>query len=475
MTWEADLNKLAEQWPNGHQIETTEDAFSVTIDIEIGTPVKIGTHLFGDTLRIIPYDERDNATDADGRQIGRGDSIMADYFSPGSVGFAIKHHRPQHRTLDKDLSEKLMKDHLKLQDTHIGLVIGVEHEGHPGVIALNNPQNYRQGKFWEPDYPMIFFKIKYPEYLPEGYAKIFENNIRTMMAGFNAVSDFPYHYNGGDPLAVYNIPKLTEHCRNMMLAIAGNGKESARARAWFKKPEQLIYCSELAHISASAGLLFPLNAKTFEPLVGSAVWQGFAEMVNKHNAGEVTPFVKLNENKLVRHVRLALGPDDLSPFTQYAPEGISDMLAFQPMTMADIVFNAISAHFPRETLGERIGPVQAIALEKMKSGLFETMGIDQLPETAQPRIAVEQLMERITGVVKTNHGTYGAFRSALKPLLEEARKMTCPRPGTQNGKGYFVPPSLFHLVAQGKHKQGLIGLEYVGHGLHFSMLRQSNR
>ena len=43
--------------------------------------------------------------------------------------------------------------------------------------------------------------------------------------------------------------------------------------------------------------------------------------------------------------------------------------------------------------------------------------------------------------------------------------MTGPR--GQDGNGLFVPPSLFHVAAQGKH-HGLFAFEYVGHGVHVS-------
>ena len=35
----------------------------------------------------------------------------------------------------------------------------------------------------------------------------------------------------------------------------------------------------------------------------------------------------------------------------------------------------------------------------------------------------------------------------------------------------FVPPALIHFVAKGHCSGGLLGVEYVGHGLHFSLVR----
>ena len=38
------------------------------------------------------------------------------------------------------------------------------------------------------------------------------------------------------------------------------------------------------------------------------------------------------------------------------------------------------------------------------------------------------------------------------------------------GEGLFVPPSLFHVAAQGRHL-GLLRMQYEGHGLHASIVQ----
>ncbi|MBK7584242.1 MAG: hypothetical protein IPI67_29075 [Myxococcales bacterium] len=102
----------------------------------------------------------------------------------------------------------------------------------------------------------------------------------------------------------------------------------------------------------------------------------------------------------------------------------------------------------------------------MKPGVLEAMAMNELPATDPKRIAVEQLFDALVAVVKKSYATYTEFQAALEPLMAQARKMTDPR--DDSGAGYFVPPSLLHVVAQGKHPGGLIGLAYVGHGIHWS-------
>jgi hypothetical protein len=474
-----DLEAFNRTWSDEPRIEGLEDIFTAVVDFERhGGEFPAKTHLFKERTRIIPYGDFEDEQTIRGFMVRTGDQEIARYFPPDSIGIAIKHRRPKFRRLSRVSAEEHVKEHLKLQDTHVELIIGVDRDGGPGVVSLNNPQDYLKGRFGDPDYPMIFLEFRYPRYLDDALKRSFENNIRTMMACFNTASEFPGEYNGGDPLAAYTPESVEEHVQQMLLAIAGNESESRRAKEWFKAPEHWIYCSELAHVATSAGLLVPLNRTACVPLCGESVWENFCRIVEAHNRGEETPVVRDNKNKLVSLVRLAEAPEDLQPVAQYAPEDCREAearkLSFKPMTMVDIIDHAFQAYFPREALGESIAPVQAAILRKMKRGIFESIGMDGLSETDARRVSVERLLASIIEVVETEHADYAAFRKALEPYLQEARTIAGPRPGSKSGEGFFVPPSLFHLIAEGHHDEGLLGLEYVGHGVHFSLLKRAD-
>ncbi len=462
-----DYDALNDQWPGSTPVTTPQEAFSVRVDLgqmDLVAP----THLFGGEVVVVPYSNDDGVTDAHGAEFGRGDKVIAERFQPGEIGYAIKHHRPEYRDLALTDMGSGMKEHFKLQDTHIELVIGVERDGAPGAITLNNPQGYENGAFGSPHYPMIFVRPEFPDYVYADEAKAFRDNIRTMMLGFNAVSDFPGSYNGGDPLAAHSPERVVEHTAQMVRAIAGDEE----ARAWFRDDANLIYCAELAHVSTSAGILVPLNDDMMVPLVGEAIWAEFQDEVARHNAGEPSAFTALNDNERARYVEAALAPEWLAPLPEYAPAELRDdamtRLAFQPMTAADIVQQFMRTHIPREVFGESLAPAQGMVLQAMKPALFESMGLDQLPEDDPRVVAASDLFDRIVAVVGTPHEDYASFQIALAPLMEEARLLTGPRDDT--GTGLFVPPSLLHVIAQGKHPGGLIKLQYVGHGLHTSMV-----
>lgn len=465
-----DLDKANQIWPSETTAANAEDLFMVQVVLHEGLEFSAPTHLFGVPVNVIPYSNDDNVSDAAGENVLRGDEIIAKAFPPGQVGFAIKHHRPSHRKLEAfGGSPSEMKEHLKLQDTHIGIVVGVMRDGEPGAITLNNPQSYDGGYFGSPSYPMIFVRPSYPEYLVEHQVKAFNDNIRTMMLGFNAVSNFPGDYNGGDPLAANTPQKVLEHTSMMIRAITGD----TDAIEWFSDPAHMMYCSEFATVATSAGLLVPLNEQNIVPLVGQETWDAFREEVTKHNMGEDSAFINMNSNPRVHMVEAALAPEDLKPCADYAPEQVRDSarqkISFHPMTMADIVEQFLRTHVPREIIGENVAPAQGAMLEAMKPGLFESMGMDQLPEDDHRRIAVEDLFSQIVEVVSTPHEDYWTFRQELEPLLIQARQVTGPRDDT--GTGLFVPPSLLHVIAQGKMPGGLLELQYVGHGVHYSAVR----
>jgi hypothetical protein len=100
----------------------------------------------------------------------------------------------------------------------------------------------------------------------------------------------------------------------------------------------------------------------------------------------------------------------------------------------------------------------------MKPGLFEMLNIE--PDSAGAN-AVDDVYEQIVAAVRKKYANYREFRTALEPLLVKARAVTGDSPS-----GLFSPPSLFHLAAEGIHSDnGLMNLQYVGHGLHFTVVR----
>ena len=476
--YEVNIERMNAQYPDVTPGETAADFW--TARVLVGDQViEAPTHLFGDVVNIIPYSNTDNVADATGKVLERGDQVISKFYKPGQVGIALKMHRPEKRTVDLNNSDAAnMKEDFKLQDTHIEITVGVakaEH-GHPGVITLNNPQSYEDGRFGDETYSMIFLSTEYPEYVSNARRAAYNDNIRTALVGLNAVTNFPGDYNGGDPLAGHTPEKVREYAVRMVQAIAGDED----AVAWFKDEANQVYCAELAFLAYSIGLIVPLNKATMEPLVGAETWAAYVAQVDLHNAGvaefaesgEVSSpsrFVELNDNKRVKMVDIGFADDDLRPMAELSPnpEIASSQLALTPMTMADIVQQFMRTHMPRQILGEALAPVQAAVLQKMKPGLLETMGMDQLPENDPNRVAVEGLFAQIVEAVGVSYADYAEFRANMEPLMEAARGVTGPRPGDTSGTGLFVPPSLFHVAAQGEF-HGLIAFQYEGHGVHVS-------
>lgn len=482
-----------------YHLTSVEDVFTLQMQLGSGKTYNVPSHLFGGKLNVIPYADEEPALDAAGKP-HRGDAAVAQYYAPGEIGFAIKHHRPFHRILRMEpavntnallselatkplpttlpLSQEpdlgMAKEEIKLQDTHIEIVVGVMREGQPGVITVNNPQDYQEGGFGdesEPgDYPMVFTKPVLPAYVPDKVRPLFTENIRTMAVGFNTVSKFPPNYDGGDPLAANTPEKIREHVKMMVKAVAGNEE----AQDYFRKPENFMYCAELAFVSTTAGLLVPLNSKSMAQLgVSPEEWAAFKAQVVRHNLHDPEQpsfFVRNNRNYRLHLIQLAdlSQLEALKPVPEYSdkPAAESQKLAFKPMTMADIIEGFMRLDFPRKEMGEDLAPYQARALVMMKPGLLQMMALDP----ASPQAAgVSLLYDQVVATVEKKYPSYDAFRAALAPVLQKAQNISGP---VGTGQGLFTPPSLFHLVLKGMNTEGgLLTLQYVGHGLHYSVLK----
>lgn len=460
------------------KLSSVEELFQATIEVNGAPPMLARTHIFHDPIRIIPYADDDDIFDAAGNPVPRGDAAIAAYFPPGEVGFSIKHHRPLHRTLKLDEDADDLKEDIKLQDTHIGIVIGVNRAGRPGAITCNSPQDYMDGRFGAANYPMIFVRPRFPSFVDPATRKLFMDNLRTMIVAFNAVSVFPSEYNGGDPLGARDPRRIREHVAMMLRAVTGDPD----AQAYFASDEHKLYCAELAFVATSAALLVPLNEQNAmsvlqefgnSPTRAQQVWIKFQQEIALHNRGQQSAFIAMNDNKLVRLVQLADGKalEKLKPLPEYAgataKAAMEGQLAFPPMTISDIIESFLKIYVPRQELGERVAPVQAAMLRAMKPGLLEAAAMAKGSDAAQK---LSLFTDRVIAVVDKSYGNYDEFRRALDPYLAMGRAISGSRPGDDSG-ALFVPPMLFHLVARGDRQGGLISLDYVGHGLHYNIVR----
>lgn len=485
MIYNADKELLRSTWQGSPTIGNAEDLFRVSLDFGDHGKLSADTHLFSkQPLRLLPYSDFDSQRrDASGRQHVSGDSALCEHITEGDVVFAIKHHRCDNRLLSETTPASELKEHLKLQDTHIQIAIGVSDRarGIPGVVTLNSPQSYggeanTPGRFGAPDYPMIFVRPEYPDYLPANLHTDFNDNIRTMALAFNAVVKFPGggRYNGGDPLACCTVQALKRHVTKMLFAIAGSSVEQKQANDWFERPENLIYCAEYAFVAATAGCHWPLNQRTITELTNATVSKRFLSMLEKHNQGSSTRLTDTNPNRLTRCVRASVAPPNLLPLPAYAPSERRSQeqtkLAFKPFTAADIVDHAMRIHFEREIHGEAVASVQAAVLRKMQPGFIEMLGLDGEDANPAHKAAAISVFTQIVRIVGTEHQSYQHFRSALQPALDAAEHLVGGRNSVDNPGNLFVPPSLFHIVARKEHSGGLLGLSYLAHGLHLSLV-----
>ncbi len=418
-----DYGKINETYPGANQVNNLRDLFSVNMKFKDPLnptntlTMKARTHVIGKKMKVVGYGANETSTDASGNSRAY-DVELGKMVKPGDFALYVKGHRPEHRSLDTTRVDPAnMKEHFKLQDTHIGIAVGVKRNGKNGAITLNNPQSYQQGRFGDKTYGGFFVKPVMGKHLTKTQKRAYKNNIRNMLVGFNAVSNFPGNYNGGDPLAVNNPKAMRTAVANMVLAIAGTGVQAdnsaaansvaAKAKQWFADPKNQIYCAELAFVSLSAGMAIPMNWKGIKDLKGvggakidKATWGRFQTAMKDHNAGRPTRFTTLNENPMAKLVKLApergtltgnrVGisgiPKDLAGESTYKPNG-KVRLALKPQTMAGIVEGFLATHVPR---GKRAGVDEAIKtltgktvrqIKKDMSAAGRPMTLGQIRET----------------------------------------------------------------------------------------------
>ena len=493
-----------EAFNNAFRIQAANhaEANSVQVKLPGGPTIVAPTHLFEKTL-VVPYADTKTVKDARG-VARRGETELNKLISSGEVLFAVKNHRNGNPVVD--MAGNAGKEALKFEDSHAQYLVGVNRrengKNQRGVITFNNPQSYPggeagPGRFGNPTYNSIAFRPKYPAYLlgkktdgsvatnPESRSLVraFNNNIRTMLLGFNAVTEFPGDYNGGDPLGAFDPQTIKVATRHMINGIAGSAEEKSAARAFFGNPDNQVYCAELGFVAASAALHVPLNRSGVSGLgVTEQTWARFKTAVAQHNRGESTPFTSMNDNGQVAHVNAAISPKSLKPMWAYAPSEIrqveSQKMAFRPMTSADIVGEFLRLHIDRKQLGEQTGSaIQAGVLKGMRPGLEQMLAISDLPATHPKRAGFERIFGTMTEKVGTAHASYEAFKTALAPAMEAAREATGPQAGGRPGEGLFFPPHGYHVMAKGFGKgEGLLELEYAFHKVHYSQMEQaSNR
>jgi hypothetical protein len=138
------------------------------------------------------------------------------------------------------------------------------------------------------------------------------------------------------------------------------------------------------------------------------------------------------------------------------------------MTQADMLDEFMRTHLPRELFGEGLASAQAAVLEAMKPALLEQTRLNELPETDPRRQELDAFFAKLVEAVGQSYGSYAEFRTAVEPYLAQGRAITGPR--GDSGEGLFVPPSLFHVAAQGRHA-GLLRFQYEGHGVHASAVK----
>ncbi len=376
-------------------------------------------------------------------------------------------------------------------------------------------------------YTNIFFRFNYGQQ-QAGLERAFNDNIRSWAVIFNSISWFPSDYDGNDPLRAYSPKTVREHAAMAVHAVIN----TAGARAWWTgQKANYLYCAEYAHLAAAAGLAVPLNEQSIVglkapgfPTITSAMWAKFSQQIltgqardgrhyidtkNRTNSGEGWGMTNPIRRGVIARIPLSEAPADLQAFETYVDDGnrqaagcglgedAAACLAFNPMTSADMVRYFLATFIPRYPVynvpqqqraaqEQAIGQLQANVLFSMREGLFQAV-VDERMDSAtkqQVRAGIFDVVAGITGCTDANNdgapdgpcgpsvltGTYDSYPQFLAAVNADPAFLAAQQLVTQGATPYFTPPSMFHVRANGWHS-GLLGMDYIAHGMHFSVVK----
>lgn len=451
--WELDLEAARRLWGNEPPLDSVHDLHRLRVDLE-NRSLWVGPQLFDVPLAIVPYADHDDLNDASGRPVARGDQELARRLAPGEIGLAIRHQRPKNRTLDVGAAARQLLPEVGLRYTHLEVLVGVVRDGERGVVSLNSPPAYAGGRFGGPDYPMIFYRLDFSAF-GEREPEVLRS-LRAWLVAFGSLLTFPVQYQGQDPLAASTPQRVTEHARRAVEAIAGDEE----SRQWFREKENQLYCSEYALLAINAAVQHPLHAEEMTPLVGEKVWRRFTREVERFDAGLSSGFTLPRLNRLAALV-------DIRPSENIPLKGEERELAIVPMTLVDMVERSVVALIPPTEIDPAAAEARAALLGTLAVQARTRVSIEDEEELRQ----LDELLQRLLALELRAVGEYRPerHREELRPLLDEIESLLCAPPRSQSC--LYAPPALFPWIAQGDWPAHGVRVEYLGHGIHYSLVR----
>lgn len=464
--YEIDLEKVRQVWQC--RADSLFDLFCTRTAFHGAEPIIAPTHTLGlreQDIRLIAFDNP-GAEDPEADESNQPD--IARFIAPGEFAVAIRY---RYRNNSRD-----PLDEIKLRCFHSQVAIGVEKEREAGVISLANPQRFflkrnrrrtPRGLFGTPAHVLIFLKPVFPGRLEAVQIRRYVDNITAWTAIANTFSVFPRkEFNGKDPLTTTDQEKIATLGEQLLEALLG---ESA-AFKWLNSPENRVYCGELIHLGLNLGLYHPLSRAHLGE-------EKYATVKSRLAGPEA---LSTNPNHYIRRMKLTLAANELEPIDRacdfsgehLSPEPYFDTrLAVQPFTLADMLEVFVQMTVPREEMGEKVAPLQVQLLEKIKPEFFKAAGNGEMPPDDPNRAQIELFYQKLISVVGREYGDYQEFIARVAPFIRAAREF----PEQFKALNAFMPPHCFLARAreylQGKPRQGILGWQYLGHGLHRSLLK----
>lgn len=302
------------------------------------------------------------------------------------------------------------------------------------------------------------------------------------------------------------------------------------------------YCQEGVWNNINAGLNVPMNQASVDAgLISQDAFNNLKEMVDIFNAGgglddpskgyeALKDAGKISDKQLGKlkqtgmdRVPLDLAPEELKPWTEYEPEGVTKEgdgagLFGKPFTLGGLITGLVKTNFPREEMmGEMFEKLQEVAnsndpqIQAELGGVLHQMGLSPdgsvTPEALQKLsyglsakfqagvLGAEQTRDMILDKLKVNKmddaskaAVIGFYEEVVKTVGDATltpeqigeklaefddrmRNMKVSIDGEEKGFMQFMPPHGITYMLQGKGQA--VGLSYFGDLVHENYINEN--
>lgn len=446
------FNALTGDWA-GKPVENIRNLFVKPVILQDGSQINV------ETLKVpgfIGISDAPTVSDPEGKQVSGHASIVKFLEAYGLLICTYQWNKERYGTpfdLRQPIPPELFTEgFIKNEGHHSGAIVPAMRSQNgqltPSFGTFNEPDDYHRGMYGKDGFVAVAQRLVFPDFVTPTQARGYTDTIINWMALLNPFIEFPFNYNGGDPVGIVDRPTLKQFLKNGLLACLGD----AQAIAFFKKPENMCYCAEFMFVGLNTPV-FPFNrAGLTRVLDGDADKAAQILAVrDAQNRREENPLSKRIRNPEFNafNIPMPVVPEDLVPLDELMTrngQSIADRsIPLPPFKISQVIRRAYRTLLPRHQFNEeRLAQAQARLFKGMEPALLQQLGLRDAPATDPKVQAVSQYVTMVSQKLEQPFSSYEAFDQEMDRLMEMADQMLVG----QDDRTYFMPPRVYIDLGQ---------------------------